>query len=376
MPPHRFRSFMDWTREFPGLAPGAYLDSCANGLLSRRTRAAIDAYLARWSQDPDWNAWMEHVEAARRSFARFIGAHDDEVSVQSTASSGIAAVLHALPPPQTRRRLVTTDLDFPTAPFLARQQTARGFDHVHLTGAPEPLRVDEWKRHVDEQTALAMIPAIASFNGYRFDVGAFADAAHAAGAPLLVDAFQGIGTYPLDVHRLDVDFLVTGVYKWLMAPPGLAFLYVRRDHHALVPMTSGWQGAAAPYGFDPMDDFAPDARRFQQGGPSVVGCAALSASLSILSDVGLSNIEKHNGMLVQRVMSHAQERGLEVLTPESPEERASIVTFRVPDVEAALAACAKARVRVNSRLGGIRASPHFYNSPEDVDRLFETIDGA
>jgi selenocysteine lyase/cysteine desulfurase len=236
------------------------------------------------------------------------------------------------------------------------------------------LRADVWARGLSERTGLACIPAVASFSGARLDVAAFAEAAHARGAPVLVDAFQAAGTYPIDVRRSDVDFLVTGVYKWLMSPVGLAFLYVRRDHHALVPTTSGWYGAETPYNFDPLDALAPDARRFQYGGASIVGCVAAAESLRLLQEVGIAKVEGRNRQLVDRVLGHAAQRKYEILTPEDARDRASIVTFRVPDLAAALDACAREKVIVNSRLGGIRVSPHFYNREADVDRLFEVLD--
>lgn len=367
---------MDWSREFPGLAKSTYLNSCAHGLLPRRTRAAVERHLQRWEDAPDWDAWNAAIEEARREFAKLVGAHEDEVAVQANASSGIAAVMGALPAPGARRDLVTTDIDFPTAPFLARRQRTRGFTHTHLKAAGGVIRAEEYRHALGDATALACIPGVASFNGYRLDVGAFARAAHEAGAPLLVDHFQGAGAYPLDVHREDVDFLVTGVYKWLMGPAGLGFLYVKREHHGMLPTTSGWYGAAVPYNFDPMDDLAPDARRFQYGGASVVGCVATAESLRLLRELGLDTVARRGGALVERVFEKARERKWEVLTPEAPEERASIVTFRVPVLASALAACARENVVVNSRLGGIRVSPHFYNDARDVDRLFEVLDAA
>ncbi|HEX2021870.1 MAG TPA: aminotransferase class V-fold PLP-dependent enzyme [Candidatus Thermoplasmatota archaeon] len=364
----------DWSAEFPGLRRGTYLNSCAHGLLPRRVRAAIDRHLDAWETSPDWGAWGESVESARRAFARTVGARDDEVSVQANASSGIAAVLSALPS-GGRDEIATAAVDFPTAPFLAERQRPRGLRHVHVP-APDALDPDAWARRVGGRTALAVIPAVASFSGHRLDVAAYAKRARDAGAMLMVDAFQACGTYPIDVRRLDVDFLVTGVYKWLLAPAGLAFLYARRDRHDLLPTTGGWLSAREPYAFDPFGEPAPDARRFQSGGASVVGCAAAAESLRLLEEVGLGRIERDTRALMDRVFAGARERGFEVLTPEAPAERASIVTLRVPHLDRALAACAREGVVVNSRLGGIRVSPHFYNRPEDVDRLFATLDAA
>lgn len=360
---------MDWAAEFPGLHAQTYLNSCAHGLLPRRTRRAIEAHLDQWERAPDWAAWSESVEAARKAFARLIGARDDEVAVQANATSGIAAVMNTV----TKGRIATTDIDFPTSGFVAQRQTTRGIQHEHLEEGA--LRVDAWAPKA-KGAALACIPAVASFSGYRLDVPSFAARAKEMDVPLLVDAFQACGTYPIDVRKWDVDFLVTGVYKWLLAPAGLAFLYVRRDHHARLPTTSGWYAAADSYAFDPLGEMAADARRYQYGGPSVVSCVALVESLKLLDEVGLASVERTNRALVERILARCAERKYEVLTPEAPEARASIVTFRVPHLERALAACQRENVVVNSRLGGIRVSPHFYNRAEDVDRLFAVLDRA
>jgi selenocysteine lyase/cysteine desulfurase len=364
---------MDLAAEFPGLAQSTYLNSCAHGLLPARTRRAIEAHLQRWTDAPDWNAWNAEIDAARAAFARMIHARPDEVAVLSNASSATSAVMSGFQPGE-RDELVTLDIDFPASPELAERQRARGFRHTHVREGL--LRADDFRRHVSRKTALACIPYVASFTGYKLDVPAFAEAAHAAGAPILVDAFQAAGTIDVDVRKGDVDFLVTGVYKWLMAPAGLAFLYARRDHHSRLPTTAGWQALAEPYSFDPLGPLAPDASRYQQGAPSVLGCVAAQSSLGLLMDVGLDHVAKKGRALVERVMDEARARKCEVLTPPDPADRASIVTFRVPHVERALAALERANVIVNPRLGGIRVSPHFYNSERDVERLFAVLDGV
>lgn len=358
---------MDWTDEFPGLQRSTYLNSCSYGLLPQRTRRAIDAHMDAWESDPTWDTWAPTVDRARRAFAKLIGARPEEVALQANASTGISAVMSAM----RSGRIATMDIDFPTSGFIAERQTTRGLKHEHLKMGLYPT-ADEWGAKVRGAT-LACAPAVASFTGYRLDIDAFVEEAHAHDVPLMVDAFQAAGTFPIDVRRSDVDFLVTGVYKWLMAPAGLAFLYVRPDHHALVPTTGGWYAAKEPWKFDPLDEVATDARRFEYGGPSVIACAAVASSIELLLEVGLANVQAHTKALVDRVIDQARERKYEVLTPES---RASIVTFRVPDLEKALAACAREKVAVNPRLGGIRVSPHFYNRDADIDRLFDVLDAA
>lgn len=355
---------MDWSSEFPGLSQSAYLNSCTYGLLPTRSRRAIEAHLQTWTDLPDWDEWAAAVEKARRAFARLLHARDDEIAVLSNASSAISSVMSGLRPTHGRRELLTVTEDFPAAPSLASRQRDLAFTHRHV-----PL--SQW--NPTNETSLACVPATVSFTGERIDIAEKTRLAHARGAMLLVDAFQAAGTYDIHAHDLDVDFLVTGVYKWLLAPAGLSFLYVRRDHFDLVPTTSGWQGLAEPYAFDPLGPLAADARRYQQGGLNVLACVGAATSIGLLQEVGLDNIEAHNRKLTQLVIDEANARKWEVFTPD---ERGSIVTFRVPNQEEALAACKAANVAVNPRLGGIRVSPHFYNRERDVERLFEALDGA
>jgi selenocysteine lyase/cysteine desulfurase len=306
-----------------------------------------------------------NVERARHAFAKLIGAKDDEVAVQSNASTAISAVVSTLRL-GVRDAIATTALDFPTAPYIAQRQRERGFRHVYGARLPE----------VGATTALACLPVVVSFQGERLDVAGFTRSAHNQGALVLADAFQALGTQPIDVRKLDVDFLVSGVYKWLMGASGLAFLYVKREHHGRVPMSGGWLAGADPYSFDPLQEPAPDARRYQYGGPSAIACAGLPASISLLDDIGLGAIEKHNAALVGEIVRRADECKWEVPTPRDPGRRGSIVTIRPPDVERALAACAREKVAVSPRMGGIRVSPHFYNDITDVDLLFEVLDRA
>src|SRR5439155_21598196 len=154
---HRMRSIadMDVRSEFPGLAHSTYLNSCSHGLLPARTRSALDAHLDRWATLPDWGAWMEEVDEARAAFARLVHARGPEdVAVVSSASEGISMVLSALRPQGERRQIVTTALDFPAAPTLARRAAERGFDHGHLLGAPA-------RGDITSRTALVSTPVVA-----------------------------------------------------------------------------------------------------------------------------------------------------------------------------------------------------------------------
>ncbi|HWG89300.1 MAG TPA: aminotransferase class V-fold PLP-dependent enzyme [Candidatus Thermoplasmatota archaeon] len=360
---------------FPGTTEQTYLNSCAHGLQSTRARAAAQGFLDQWTRGGDWGAWWTMTNEARKAFARFIGAHEDEVALIPNASAGISAIASALDFRGERNEVVTTALDFPSAPYVWNEQAPRGAKHVHLPWNDGLLRVDQVRPHLGPRTKLLSIPHVASFNGYKLDAKAFTAAAHEAGALAFVDGFQAAGTFPINVKDLDVDFYVTGTYKWLLGVSGTAFLYVKRElHQELRPTVGGWLAQDDPYGFNPLAPPAKDARRYQGGGANILGSAVAIEGFNLLNEAGLANVQAHNLRLCDRIMEAADARGFQVLTPRAHADRGSIVTFRVPRLTEVLGALAAHNVVVNQRLEGLRVSPHFYNTEADVDQLFAVID--
>ena len=134
-----------------------------------------------------------------------------------------------------RPRVVVTDFEFPTVGQIWHAQELRGAEvvHVHPDGVEIPL--ERFEEAIDERTALVAITAVCYRNGARLPVEEIVELAHARGALVLLDAYQAIGTYPIDVGELGVDFLGAGVLKYLLASAGLGFLWCRPGLAAVAP---------------------------------------------------------------------------------------------------------------------------------------------
>ena len=91
------------------------------------------------------------------------------------------------------------------------------------------MSLESYANAIDERTRIVPITQLSFLNGFRSDVPAITKLAHDKGALVFLDGYQDCGTRPIDVKALGVDFFVTGTLKYLLGPPGLAFLYVRRD---------------------------------------------------------------------------------------------------------------------------------------------------
>jgi selenocysteine lyase/cysteine desulfurase len=315
------------------------------------------------------------MEELRAEFAALINAEPDEVAVTFSASSAIGAIASAVDW-SDRPRVVTSDLDFPTMGHVWLAQRARGAEVAYARQRDDELPLAAFEAEVDERTQLVATSHVCYRNGFRTDLAGLARLTHERGAFLLVDAFQSVGTEPLDVKALGLDALVTGTLKYLLGTPGVALLYVRREvAERLHPTDTGWFGQADPFAYDVHHlDPAPGARRFQSGSPPVPAVYAALAAMRLLRGVGLETIRDHVRTLSDLFIAGARARGLALMTPEDPTRRGPLVMLRCRDVQALLTRLAERGVLCSTRDGALRVSFHHYNVEEDVAALLAALD--
>ena len=366
----------DFRALFPIFDHSVYLNSCSQGALGRPVQFALEDFIAGWHEHGNpWELWCERMEELRAEFAALIGADEDEVAVTFSASTALNAVASALDP-RHRSKVVTSDFDFPTVGHVWLAQARRGFEIEFARSEGDRLPLSAFESAVDRDTALVSTTHVCYRNGWKNDVAALAELAHQHGAPLLIDAFQSLGTEPFNVRDLGVDMLVTGTLKYLLGTPGVAFLYVRRPlAEQLLPTDSGWFGQQNPFAYDVHRlDYAAGARRFQSGSPPVPAVYAALAALRLIRKVGLATIQKHVASLAGMLVQHALERGWALMTPVEAEGRGPLVMLRCGDIGALLSALAQQGVLCSTRDGALRASFHYYNSANDVLALIEALE--
>jgi selenocysteine lyase/cysteine desulfurase len=366
----------DFRKLFPIFDERVYLNSCSQGALGRPVQAALEEFTQSWHrQGNPWELWCERMEELRAEFAALINAEPDEVAVTFSASTAVGALASALDWSE-RPRVVTSDFDFPTMGHVWLAQRARGAEVAYARAQGDRLPLEAFEAEVDERTRLVATSHVCYRNGFKTDLAALAELAHAHGAPLLVDAFQSMGTEPLDVKALGVDALVTGTLKYLLGTPGVALLYVRRElAERLRPTDTGWFGQADPFAYDVHHlDYAPGARRFQSGSPPVPAVYAALAALRLLREVGLDAVRDQVRALADLAVSGLRQRGLDVMTPDDPACRGPLVMVRCQDVQRLLARLAERDVLCSTRDGALRVSFHHYNSEADVAALLSGLD--
>ena len=356
---------------FPIFERLVYVNSCSQGALSDAVRAAYDDYLTGWDdRGAPWDYWVERAEAARTAFARLVGAGPDEVAVTTSLSAGVSALASAFSF-EERPRVVVTDFEFPTIGQIWHAQERRGAEVVHVPAEGVEIPLERFDAAIDERTALVAITAVCYRNGARLPVEEIVELAHARGALVLLDAYQAIGTYPIDVRELGVDFLGAGVLKYLLASAGLGFLWCRPGLiEGLSPTQTGWFADRNIFEMD-VHDYSPSptARRFESGTPPVPAIYAGVAGIELIEELGIAETRAHVNGLNERLIAGVDELGGVVVTPRSRERRGALVCVRSTDSPALVAALAADGIVTSERDGNLRISPHAYNVESDVDAV-------
>lgn len=359
---------------FPILRDKTYLYSCSQGALSDAVEGGMRAYADSWrtASDP-WDEWMGAYEALRAEFARFINAQPEEVAIVTSASAGINPIANALRF-NKRNKVVMSEYEFPTMAHIWLAQRPRGAEIQFLDGVNYAVSTKCYEDAVDERTAIVPLTHVSFVNGFRSDVAAIAKIAHAAGAYLFLDGYQDCGTRPLDVKALDVDFFVTGTLKYLLGPPGLGFLYVRRELiETLTPTITSWMAQREVFAFRTKClDPSPNARRFEGGSPPIPNIYHARPALDLLVRIGMQNVASQIERLTQALLSGVRTLRIETKTPGN--SVGPLVVLRSHDAQAMLAKLTARGVVASTRRDGVRLAFHVYNTMEDVDTVLGALE--
>ena len=362
---------------FPIFDRLVYINSCSQGALSDAVRDAYARYLADWDEHgAPWEYWVDQLEAARRSVSGLINAAEDEVAITTSVSAGVSALASGLSFDNGRDKVVISDFEFPTIGQIWHAQERRGARIVHVPAEPNAtIPLERFEEAIDEQTALVSITHVCFRNGSRLDVGEVIELAHERGALVLLDAYQSVGSIPVDVKALDCDFLAAGVLKYLLGSAGLAFFYCRRDLvERIEPTATGWFADRNIFEMD-IHDYspAPTARRFEAGTPPIPAIYAAIAGIELMQEIGIEETEAHVRELNAMLLTGLDELGAQVVTPRAPEQRGALVCVASSDVDRLVTELAAGGVVASSRDANLRISAHCYNSPEDVSAVLDLL---
>ena len=350
--------------------------------MSKRSQELLGAYVDAWASKgaPD-HVWMEDIFPAmgrlKRSFASLTRCDPDELAITTNVSIALATIASCLDLAGARRKIILSELDFPTDGHVWLAQRKRGAEVVFLRSRDGlTIPFEEYERAIDDRTALVMVNRVLYRSSAIVDARAICSLARERGAASFVDDYHGIGIVPLDLHDLGCDFYTAGVLKWLCGGPGLAFLYARRELlPTLEPGVTGWFATREPFAFDTQHlEYHATARRLEHGTPPAPLVFIAQGGLDVIAEVGVERIRARQGELTDHVIARADEAGLPVRTPRDRTARGGVVNVGVgPEAEKLCHALLERDVCTDFRGDGLRISPHFFNTTSDVDRCFDEL---
>lgn len=372
---------LKYRSEFPILKSTTYMISHSLGAMPQKVYGRLKEYADTWATRGirAWaEGWWNMPVTTGNKIAPLIGAGPGEVVMHQNVSVGVSLLLSTLEYRAPRNRILYVDVEFPTVIYVLEAQRRKGADVVCIP-SPDGLQVpvDALIDAIDERTLIVPMSVVFFKTSEMADIRRVIRRAHEMGALVLIDAYQATGVVPVDVKAWDVDFLVGGSVKWLCGGPGAGYLYVKPSLYSrLEPTVTGWVAHEHPFSFEPGPiQYASGATRFLHGSPQIPVLYAAESGYEILGEIGVDRIRAKSLRQTSLIFEICDRHGWPVRTPRDPERRGGTVVVDIPSGDAVVKELAARDVLADYRPGaGIRISPHFYTTDEEILKTFEIID--
>jgi len=360
--------------QFPITGRLVYLNHAAVSPLPRRSAEAIK----RLADDTlefgslHYDQWLDTYEQLRVLAARLIGAERGEIALMKNTSEGIATVAMGLDW-RPGDRIVAFREEFPANRYPWLRLESQRADVVWLSINDSLDTIDRACRGAK----LLAISFVQYLSGFRADLKAIGEICRRHGCFFLVDAIQGMGAFPLNVRESHIDALAADGHKWMLGPEGCGILYVRKERqNSVFPMEFGWTNVAGYNDYASRDmELRPDAGRYECGTLNTIGCYGLRASIEFLLEVGVERIGPAVVALADQLAEGAVAKDYQLLGERTPEHSAGIVAINKAGVDSRkiVRDLKEQGILAAPRQGWVRLSPHFYISPEEIDRVVAAL---
>jgi cysteine desulfurase / selenocysteine lyase len=368
---------------YPHCANGRiHLNHASVGPLSSRVVQALSVHIQERSTGiiETYRSDMKIVADCRQAVQKLIGAESpDRIAFVTNTSDGINIVAAGLPW-KTGDRIIVNDLEFPANIYPYHRMRNQGVELDFLQSIEGKITPEMVERALTPRTRLVAISAVQFLSGHRADLEAIGKLCRNRHVWFVVDGIQAVGAVKIDVQEMCIDAFISGGQKWLMAPLGTGFLYLTEEMQMAINQHSlGWLSVDEPWKFFDYDQpLASSARRYEGGTLNIPGIIGMMSAIETLLEFGIDAIEQHILALTRILMNHLQKLNrFQFYSPESDIDRAGIVTIELPDREFPLSVLHGLDLRnicISLREGKLRFSPHFYNSPKEMDLVVRVLD--
>jgi selenocysteine lyase/cysteine desulfurase len=374
----------DYRKEFADFGDVIYLNVSYQGPLPlAAVRAAEEAL--KWKMLPfniPDGLHFDLPDRVREKIARIIGAQPDDVAITTGASAGAACVAAGIDW-QPGDEVLIGQREFPIhySSWLPYERAGKLAMRAVLP-AGRFIAADDYIRAIGPRTRIVSASLVRFNDGARLDAARVAEACHAVGATLLLDASQCVGAMPMAVEELGADFIVGSGYKWLLGPYGTGFFWVAPEAGERLrtgPLNYQALEGARNFSELPAETLrvVPGARRWDAAETAnFTNLAALDASLDLVLAAGVDSVACYNQELVSQIIERLPGSRSVLASPPERERRGPYVCIAGRDPSETPALFEKLRANnifVSLREGAIRIAPYLYNTPEQISRMMDLL---
>ena len=363
---------------FPVTERYVYLDHAGVAPISARVRDAVASVAAQSAAEGAFGypGWSQRIDAVRSICGNLLHAKRDEIAFVRSTSHGLSLVASGLEWKQGDN-VVFCEKDFPSNIFPWERLERKGVETRKVQNRDGRISLADIEVQLDGRTRLVAVSSVQFVSGSRLDLQELGALCRKRKVLFCVDAIQSLGVIPMNVGACAIDFLSADAHKWMLGPEGIGIFFCREGLAKLLdPALVGWKSVRNEFAFEASQlEMKENALRFEEGSPNLLGIIALGAAVELLLEIGLENIQERVQELGDMIIGEADLRGFSVITPRARGERGGAITFSGPfDPETMRSALREQGIMVNMRGGGLRVSPHVYNTEQDIERLFAAID--
>ncbi|HEX4796077.1 MAG TPA: aminotransferase class V-fold PLP-dependent enzyme [Humisphaera sp.] len=379
------QSYVGNEQAFPVLANWDFFN---HGGVAPLPRAVADA-LRKFADEAQRGAyletsWYKDIEKLRVASAAMLNAHRDEVAFIKNTSEGISIVANGIDW-KPGDQIVTTAVEYPANiyPWMELERSrgcklvmvAEGTDAEGRRAVPLDAIL---ARAAEPATRMVTLSHVEFASGQRHDIAVVGRFCREHGKLFCVDAIQTLGVLPVDVQAMCIDYLSADGHKWLLGPEGAGIFYIRRELiEKTRPPLIGWMNVVDALNYGTYNyTLRPDAGRYECGSYNVPGLLGLKAAVEMLGDLGTPAISARVKVLTDRLIDGLKGKGYQIISPRDGDAWSGIVSFTSSKHDQSLIVASlrkEHRIELALREGRLRASPHFYNTEEQMDRLVAAL---
>jgi len=363
---------------FPITKRYIYLDHSAVAPVSLRAVEASNNFLKEASIKAGfaYEEWVGKIEKVRENFAKLIRSYAEEIAFVRNTSHGISLVASGINW-KKGDSVIIYEKEFPSNVYPWINLESLGVKVKFIKSERTEITLDDIMELSDASTRLVSISSVQFTTGFRADIETIGKFCRKNNILFFVDCIQSLGIIPIDVKQCNIDFLAADGHKWMLSPEGTGIFYCNREViNQIDPPLVGWKTVINEYEYENIDlSLKPTTLKFEEGSLSIVGILALGASLELLMEMGIENINNEIYRLGDLIIEEAKSRKFHLITPQDKNKRGGAITFSGSfDPYRLKLKLRDKNILVNVRGGGLRVSPHFYNTDEEISLLFAEID--